>query len=859
MFAWFDDLGYPRFASRPYVKVATGRWFRSGNEPAENTYMAAFLLGEAPDGFTVVTTALNVETFAFTPDGTPAHEVVGYDRVDLATATTDILDGLARKEAEGESPGFRFGEQLALRAELFVLARACAGRDLHAQAERLLDAAGRIPDRNEQSAPGRAGLRAAVSRDLAHAEMWRGVVAFGDPKISRPALRDRFRRLIEHHGDSPHVDRARETVARLDQMIAEDTAHARSEHAGKEGAALDALPEDARIRELIHRLRDQNGHQWGQPGACDIFSDPRGTRSPAALLVAIGYPAMPQLIEAIDDQRFTRSVGYHRDFYFSHHVLRVGDATLAVISRIAGRHFYRRTYTNAAMVKDGQASETKRAVQAWWTGFQAKGEEATLVAAVRGGAAHAPAQARVLVARYPDAALAAIAHGARAASSSWVRQNLVEIAGGLFTDAGDARGAAVVRFLADESTGAPGLSVRVTAAEGLWARGDRRAVPAMMTEWRSLSRGPSAARGARLESPPDGFESLVRFLATSGRPEAVRVLASLMSRHAVARRLDVIENVGFETVPTRYPTADRAAFDAEVEALLIAALTDTEERVGMSGTRDGKSFSDPRICDIAGHALGKRFGARYTFDLEAPLEERDRARAIMQNNWRRTRGMALVPVPRPRQIRSLDPSVSAPLLDAVVGAETDAARRRAIAAVETHGLPVLAPVVARASRLSSDHVARGSLNPLAVRLANIVEIVELPASADSALKRRFQGLRGRSLTRAVLLGAMLDTARSLPSGVAGFALAARRSARGTGVVVTLETRPDTGQRGADNWNTHQRVTVGTRHLLGLSGTLSRDHGRTLDAFKELVKATDEALAAPPDSGWTIRVQLVLGD
>lgn len=146
----------------------------------------------------------------------------------------------------------------------------------------------------------------------------------------------------------------------LRQMIVEDNTHT------KQAQSFAEMTQEEQIAELIFQLRDQNGRQWGQPGTCDIFSDPRGENSPAEQLVQIGYPAVPQLIEALEDPRFTRSVGFWRDFVFSHHVLRVGDAALAILERIADRSFYQHTYTNAQMTKDEETAAVKAAVEAWW-------------------------------------------------------------------------------------------------------------------------------------------------------------------------------------------------------------------------------------------------------------------------------------------------------------------------------------------------------------------------------------------------------------------------------------------------------------------------------------------------------------
>src|SRR4029077_20857770 len=102
------------------------------------------------------------------------------------------------------------------------------------------------------------------------------------------------------------------------------------------------LGKEEQVAELIFQLRDQNGHPFMQPGSCDIFDRFGGSKKDTAAhkLVKIGYDAVPQLIEHLDDQRFTRSVGFHRNFYFSHHVLRVSDCALEILEEIAAQHFW---------------------------------------------------------------------------------------------------------------------------------------------------------------------------------------------------------------------------------------------------------------------------------------------------------------------------------------------------------------------------------------------------------------------------------------------------------------------------------------------------------------------------------------
>ena len=160
-------------------------------------------------------------------------------------------------------------------------------------------------------------------------------------------------------------------------MVAEDEAHAKNAPTN-----LDVLPVDQRVRELIFQLRDQNGEQmkWDQPGGFDIFNDSRGTNSPAGKLVAIGYPAVPQLIVALDDSTFSRWLGWftvHGDLDqigSARTVLTVGDYALAIIERITGKTFYPPVSSSAPMSYMKKNGEVRKAVEAWWADFQKKGE-----------------------------------------------------------------------------------------------------------------------------------------------------------------------------------------------------------------------------------------------------------------------------------------------------------------------------------------------------------------------------------------------------------------------------------------------------------------------------------------------------
>src|SRR5262249_26118369 len=136
--------------------------------------------------------------------------------------------------------------------------------------------------------------------------------------------------------DSDHRKEAEGNIEVLTKMVAEDQEHAKS------AKPIEAMTVEEQVQEWIFRLCDQNGHQYSQPGTCDIFAV-EGLRagddgsSPAHQLAKLGFAAVPSLIAALDDTRPSRSVEYGRDFFYSHTTVTVGGCAEAVLARIASR------------------------------------------------------------------------------------------------------------------------------------------------------------------------------------------------------------------------------------------------------------------------------------------------------------------------------------------------------------------------------------------------------------------------------------------------------------------------------------------------------------------------------------------
>jgi len=452
---------------------ATGEGFQSGNHSPQNSYIEAFLLSESNSMFTVFTKDLMIRTFQKT-NALP-HQKIGFEDLNLAKSVTAYLNSTNMTGDQWRV----FGQQLKEGGQAFVVAWGCEKNGLHDLAEKLFRKT--ASNQNKASENGRhwkeirnyiedlfkKGRRKPsfieeLESQFGETMMWRAVLAFEDPKTSRKDLLNKFDDIVEKYPHCKHVPQARENILILRRMLLEDQAHAL-----KPAITLSKMTKDEQVSELIFQLREQNGRQFSQPGACDIFGDPRGEDSPASQLMKLGYDAVPQLLKAVESKSFSRSVGFHRSFYFSHHVMSVGDCALAVLNRVAGRVFQRAASTALNSSKDGKPLTTKVAAEAWWEEFKQKGEKVMLIAGTERGDWDSPQQAELLAKRYPHEAISAVAQGARRATNSWVRTRLVELASS-------------TPFLTDEVTQGPTLGSRLAAAKGLRHQGKAAGLKAMI-------------------------------------------------------------------------------------------------------------------------------------------------------------------------------------------------------------------------------------------------------------------------------------------------------------------------------------------------------------------------------------------
>jgi hypothetical protein len=630
-FEWFSKLGFPDVKGCPFIRVATGQWSQAGDGSRQNNYLDAFLIGTNNNTFSIFSLDLLTRAFTNTPPGTAEYQRAGFERADLRQQVrTTLASLLASPPREDYFWRFRFDSQVTERARAFILAWACWRQGFEEEAQDLYYEAQKITQRAKIDHSDFV-FRIALEKDFADALMRRALDDFGNPSITRPELLGKFESILTSYPHSEHCERARGTAIALKRMIAED-----KQHAETLPRDFSQLTTEEKVRELIFRLRDQNGHQMTYPGSCDIFEDWRSTNTPAHQLVRMGYTAVPQLIAALDSDAFSRSVSESDRQGYLNSVLTVGACAEQILRRITGKSFSSAEWFSGRPSKNGRISATRQAAEAWWAGVQKKGEQQMLIdAIVSPGDYDAPAEARLLRQRFPDVAAAALIKGIRAATNASVCAGFIRELATLDQETG-------TEFLKEELERGPFLESRAAAAFGLRHRAKDLAIDAMIREWQKLPN--------EISNEDSQWELVAEFLGTCDSARGVTALADGLQKRSPEVKFKVVDVLSdrnnwcfyYTNLPPSTETVDA------MEKCLVSELDDTDERFGYSGGINDTTFCAPRICDMVAWHLAKRWPARYTFDISASLKSRDRQCLDAMNIWRTGHGLTALPIPLER-------------------------------------------------------------------------------------------------------------------------------------------------------------------------------------------------------------------
>ncbi|HXC02345.1 MAG TPA: hypothetical protein VNU49_06810 [Opitutaceae bacterium] len=152
-----------------------------------------------------------------------------------------------------------------------------------------------------------------------------------------------FEQVAKEYPESKYAKDSKELAGLLRQMVEEDKQWT-------EPRDVAALPIERKVAYYIYHLRDVKCYQLGSPGFCSVLNDfdqRRGVPNAAMKLKEIGEPAIPALIQLLDDRRPTRSIGYWRIYMPSRTVLRYQDAAIEILGALLPASFYNRSSSAA--------------------------------------------------------------------------------------------------------------------------------------------------------------------------------------------------------------------------------------------------------------------------------------------------------------------------------------------------------------------------------------------------------------------------------------------------------------------------------------------------------------------------------
>ncbi|HEV7282843.1 MAG TPA: hypothetical protein VGN57_21735 [Pirellulaceae bacterium] len=156
-----------------------------------------------------------------------------------------------------------------------------------------------------------------------------------------------FGEVAQRYPNTIYAEESQELDGLLNEMIVEDLLR-------RGRPDVRPIDKQARIEDLIFRLRDLEAYQWSQPGFCDVLSNGWVDEEPnvADELLALGPAAVPALVEALDDRRPIRGIGYWRLFPPERTLLRVQDAALQLLAQLVPEPLYAHRLKNAYLSKE---------------------------------------------------------------------------------------------------------------------------------------------------------------------------------------------------------------------------------------------------------------------------------------------------------------------------------------------------------------------------------------------------------------------------------------------------------------------------------------------------------------------------
>jgi hypothetical protein len=607
LFRWIDSLGYQADLHKPFVRI---NYIEDAMPHRRITLCYGFLLADRPNSFDVLVPSLSVRTYTKSGGITPAT----YSPADFRTFVDGYLGSQGKNDPEY---WFIIGavNPWVGRGVDFGLAWICRQQRLMTESDNLLELGKKILFRASYSGRERIQLPKDAIADGVYSDL---ILGFEDLRLSRTDLYRSFKAFASKFHGTEAGKGARTVCRLLQEMVKEDREH---ERLTKIRAAN--LSPQQHVSELLWQLRDCNDDYVGQ------YS------STLVQLAKIGYPAVPQLLDALHNDRFIRKLfrlgsGSAPEFTEGS-ILRTNYFALMVLEEIAHRRFKFNFWTKNA--------EVEKSARDWWSFITSNGEEVSLVESVRRGDANSGQQASRLVEVFPQVALESIKIGVENAQDPEARAGLIRALKNFLTP----NSVAFARYIAATDKD---FKPRFAAAQVLSYAKPELAISIAEKEWERAAVSPSG----------EEYTDLIPFLVGSKSPDAVRWMTARLRSLRTEYRTSMLMDYSFgftglssifaqsPPVPQNSVSTPWNELRTAVEDLLAYELEDREISLGGIGTGD-VSLREPEMSQIALYALAKCFPEKYQFAQPKSPIDWNRLRVINLNVYRHSRGLAPDPVP----------------------------------------------------------------------------------------------------------------------------------------------------------------------------------------------------------------------
>ncbi|MGH7143206.1 MAG: hypothetical protein ACREJ2_03635 [Planctomycetota bacterium] len=845
LFAWYDGLGLPGPADKPYVHVA-GKHLAFFGFRNTSDLLPGFLLDETPThikllvGWRVIT----LPKPRAATQAPPANQAVADSQLVFEPCNlADDLDAALKPPPTpgGEQPRVLGFQAMWTEADLyyFFLARVAALHGLNARSHALLLRAEKAADRShlygadedDAKPPAPAGdappapvpatntaAPAPVVLDAAHAHLKKMLIGelpeellgqaledCNDPAFSRGDLAVPFAVVARQFPHSTMAPKAAEIAREFQIEIAEDLARAQ-----QPPPVWAKMTRDEQIAELFYQMRDEydyltiHSHEYD---SMDADRNPNRETTPAAKLLAMGWEVVPALIDHLDDRRPTRTV--LRDctritLPYQSHLVRVADYAESMLYAITGYSADPSAQNGSYFSDCTDIAAKKKAAAAWWATVQAKGIDTVLAEEIATGDRLSSIAALRLLQRNPAKGLAAIVAAAPHAKTAELHTTLIDLAA-------KQKSPTVEPFLLGELKDAS-PAARLAAAECLWKRGVRDGLKIACTDMVEAAH----------TRPPENFESdtlnaamLGEFLLSTGDPGSLDCLHRVLPTLTADDQYDILANGSMKgPTPTTPPSAADRNIDGFLVSILASGTSDAGDASGAgAGAWIGATCAAPFSGDVAGKELHNRGHRPGNFPDDAAWPVRLAARIELANRWRKEHGQPPLALPAEPPIPPADPTQVKALTADLAAATSAPAAQAALAKFDALGLSGEAPLSEALHALPADAPALAPGRVELARLASILRAVHWSPDTEAlrpAERAELQALVGKPLDPNAFFNWIVARLKA-PAGQLYLEL--DRPADGSGMVLYIGLTA-TSHQGQDDADLSTRFTLAGRELGG---------------------------------------------